>query len=256
MLDYKLILIEGLPGTGKTTLSNRFFELMSNDGIDVELLLEEHVNIPSNFFNIAGIPKSEIKNLLFDKSQITSTILTESDNYIYINLGKCTKETLNQLRRYDIGDEHNKSISAQEYACCTLEWWQNWVKNYTNKSVLILDSAFMQCPINEMIFRGATDLKIKEYIKNIAEIIKPINPICIYLRRESVKEAINFARTVKGEYWTVRVKEGLERLGCPDLFERRYKLEMTLLPLVSNIVCDIKGSDWSDAEKKIETLLY
>jgi len=46
-MDYKLILVEGLPGTGKTTLSEQIFKQIIGRGIQVVLLLEENKKIPS-----------------------------------------------------------------------------------------------------------------------------------------------------------------------------------------------------------------
>jgi len=103
-----------------------------------------------------------------------------------------------------------------------------------------------------MIFRKASDLEVKTYIQAIAEIIRPFAPFCIYLRRENAVKSINFAKTVKSENWAIRVEKLLTELGCLDVFDRRFDLEQTLLPLFPNIVCDISGYDWSDAEAKIK----
>jgi len=247
-MDNKVILIEGLPGTGKTTLSKRIYDLLLKKGKLVELLLEENEKIPSNFYNFAGIPKNELSSFLYP-----IPLIAETDNYVFINFGDCTEEIANKLQRYDVGNEFNKFITAQEYARCTLEWWQYWVKHNIKDSILILDSAFMQCPINEMLFRKVSDSEVKTYIQAIAEIIKPFNPVCIYLRREIAKIAIDFAKEVKGEQWAKGL-DGLADIGCPDLFERRFDLEYSLLPFVSNIVCNIDGYNWSDIDTKIKNL--
>jgi hypothetical protein len=170
-----------------------------------------------------------------------------------VNLGHCANETANQLQRYNIGDEFNKFITAQEYARCTLEKWHNWANNYIKKSVIILDSAYMQNPINEMIFRKATDSEVETYIKSISEILKQFNPICVYLRRENAKTSIDFAKAVKGEQWAKGI-DGLADIGCADLFERRFVLENKLLSLMPNIVCNINNYDWSEIESKISVL--
>ena len=247
-MDYRLILIEGLPGTGKTTLSEKIFEMFTKQGIQVELL-QEGDRIPSNVFGIAGIPKAE-----FVDFQNDTNIITKTENYVFVNLENCGETVAKQLRRYDIGDAFNPHISAYEYARCTLEWWQYWVNASIKETVLIMDSAFMQCPINEMIFRKASDAEVKAYVQAIAEIIKPFNPFCIYLRRENAKIAIDFAKSVKSEQWAVRVEKLLTELGCLDVFERRFDLEQTLFSLVPNIICDINSDDWSDVDIKIREL--
>lgn len=252
----RLIFVEGLPGTGKSTLSNWIFELLINQGKQVELLLEDDARLPSNFCNIAGIPQNIFLDLIIDESQIAAAILARTDNFIFINLSKCTESIARQLKCWDIGDEYNKFISVQEYARCALEWWQNWVKNYTNESIFIMDSAFMQNPINEMIFRGATNLEVEAYIYAIAELMKPLYPVCIYLRRGNATESISFAKAAKGNNWAEGVDRALLRLNCPDLFERRYDLEFSFLSSMAHVACDVNGNDWTNAKKRILDYFY
>jgi len=247
-MNYKMIFIEGLPGTGKTTLSEKIFEMFIKQGKQAELL-QEGDKIPSNLDNIAGIPKTVFVGL---KNEIN--VITKTENYVFVDLENCSEEVTNQLRCYDIGDVFNPSVSAHEYAHCTLEWWQYWVNNNIKEAVLILDSAYMQCPINAMVYKKASDAEIKMYIQAITEIIKPYNPFCIYLRRESAKISIDFAKAVKSEDWAIRVEKLLDELDCLDVFERRFHLEQTLLSLIPNLVCDINGYDWSDVETKIQAL--
>ena len=248
-MKYKLVFVEGLPGTGKSTLSEKIFHLLTEQGISSELLLEDNEKIPSNFYDISGIPKNDFANFRpFD------AVIKKTKNYVFVNLKNCEEEAKKKLSRYDLGNEFNKFISAQEYARCTLEWWRNWVANCLDEKVLVMDSAFMQCPINEMIFRGSNHSAVVSYIQAIAEIIRPHHPICIYLRRENAKIAIDFAKAVKGERWATGI-EGLTQSDFPDLFERRFALEQSLLSLIPGIVCNINGNDWTDAEIKIQKLI-
>ena len=126
--------------------------------------------------------------------------------------------------------------------------------NNINDTVLVLDSAFLQCPINEMIFRGASDEEAISYIQSIAEITKPYDPLCIYLRRQSAEIAIDFAKVVKGEQWAKGI-EGMAETNFSDLFNRRFKLEQMLLSSIPSFVCNINGNDWSDAEVKIQRII-
>jgi len=224
--------------------------LLNNQGKQVKLLLEDDEKIPSNFGNIAGIPRSRFQTL-FDDKKITGVVLAQTETFIYVSLDKCFEEIIRQIKCWDIGDEYNKFVSVPQYACCTLDWWQNWVNHYKNEASLIMDSAFMQNPINEMIFRGATNSEIELYIRSIAELLKPLSPVCIYLRRESAVESISFAKDVKGNNWANVLDRALIRLNCPDLFERRFELEPLLASSITNVICDIKGSDWSKAKEKI-----
>lgn len=82
--------------------------------------------------------------------------------------------------------------------------------------------------------------------------MKPLNPICIYLRRKSADEAISFAKAVKGREWEEHVDNLLRETGCEDLFQRRFSLEFELLQLVPHLLCNLDGNDWSTVKRHIE----
>jgi len=138
-MNYKIIFVEGLPGTGKTTLTEQISNSLREKGIPVKML-QEGDRIPSNFNNIAGIPKNIIAG-----SQEDMDVVAKTENYIFVDMDNCA-EKAKQLQCYDIGNAFNPHISAYEYARCTLEWWRYWVDNNIKESILILDSALLQCP--------------------------------------------------------------------------------------------------------------
>jgi len=243
----RLIFVEGLPGTGKTTISQWLFNLLQASGKPTVLLLEFDEKSPSNFCHMAGIPKDIFNSLYTEKIK---TVYKETNNFIYLKIDKCPENIQQELKRWDIGDEFNTLLSLHEYIKCTLEWWQNWVNDNKNLSVTVLDSAFLQNPINEMIFRKASNADVKSYISAIADILVPFSPLCIYLRRNNAEESINFAKAAKGLRWAAGI-DGLKDIGCADLFERRFVLEYELLSTMEHLVCEINGHDWTEAKAKI-----
>ena len=203
MNQTRLILVEGLPGTGKTTISGWIYRRLKRKGVPAEVLLEDDAGMPGD---------------------------------------------------WDIGDT-GRRLPAQDYARRMLELWGRWAETNAGEGVLILDCAFMQNPLNEMIFRGASDAQAEAYIRSIAAILGPLHPVCVYLRRGSAEVSIAFAKAAKGAGWANRVDNALAELGCPDLFERRYRLEFALLSSVDHVLCEVSGRDWSSAKKRIRRVL-
>jgi hypothetical protein len=154
-----------------------------------------------------------------------------------------------------MGDELNKEISVAAYISCALERWDYWVEaSSDNDNIVIIDSGFLQNPINELLFRKATDDEVVLFIKSIAKRLMDLNPICFYLKRDSAEAAILFAKQVKGSDWAARIDNMLQEIGCPNLFEHRFKLELNLLHCVLHTVCFIDGNDWSEVEKQIQIM--
>jgi len=197
MSQTRLILVEGLPGTGKTTIAGWICRRLRRGGVLARVLLEDDAGMPGD---------------------------------------------------WDVGD---RRMPAQGYARRMLELWARWAETHANEGVLILDCAFLQNPLNEMIFRGATDAQAEDYARAIAAILRPLDPVCVYLRRESAAESIAFAKAAKGEGWANRVDKSLAELGCPNLFERRYQLEFALLSAVGHVLCEVSAGDWRGTKKRI-----
>jgi hypothetical protein len=252
----KLILVEGLPGTGKTTAAQMLSKHLTSKGEDVITLFEDDEEIPGNFYATAGIPVNIFEAYRTRHPEASDTdfgTLIHTKNYVFLRLDRCESFIADAFGQWDMGDELNKEISVAEYISCALERWDNWVEaNLDNDNIIIIDSGFMQNPINEMLFRKATDDEVALFIKSIAKMLMRLNPICFYLKRDSAEAATTFAKQAKGSDWAARVDAMLQEAGCPDLFEHRFKLELSLLHCVPHTVCFIDGNDWSEVEKQIQ----
>jgi len=126
------------------------------------------------------------------------------------------------------------------------------MKNIGGNGTVIIDSGFLQNPINELLFRKATDDEVRTFIHDISVLPKPLSPVCVYLRRNDAEEAIAYAKKAKGDGWANRVDELLKQSGCENFFQRRFQLELELLPTVEHIVCEIDNDNWSEAKSQIE----
>ena len=126
-----------------------------------------------------------------------------------------------------MGDELNQKVSVEQYMPCALERIDHWAaSNLDNENTVIIDSGFLQNPINELLFRGASEAQVVSFIQDIAKKLMPLNPMCFYLKRESAETAIAFAKQAKGPDWAARVDAMLQEAGCSNLFEHRLNLSL------------------------------
>ena len=251
----RLILVEGLPGTGKTTISKWLSNTLIDRGESVILMNEGDERIPCDFYRTAGIPKNEFESLCiqhhFQRDILFKTALL-TKNYVFLRIDKCPAHVSQKIECWDMGEESNPNILVADYIACMLERLEYWVGSLINSSeTVIIDSGYLQNPINELLFRNATNDEVRAFINAITELLIPLNPICIYLRRDNAEEAISFAKMAKGKGWADGVDELLKQNGCENFFQRRFELELELLQNIENINCHITGNNWDDVKNLI-----
>lgn len=252
----KLFLIEGLPGTGKTSVAEKMKNHFEKKGYKVHCLMEENPRIPTDFCNIAALPKVVYDKMILINKDIGKIAMCVDDlSYIYI--GDAPKKMQEELYKYDIGDEFNTNFDAQKYIVQGLSRIKGSFINLNKlEGIVIIDSGFLQNPLNEVFYRHGTDYQAKIYILEIVKLMKNYDCMCVYLDRGNVDTAIDFARKAKGDLWYQRVIEIQNRTKSRNHFYRRYKLEKEIVTsnIINASICRINKNDWSEADLLISRL--
>ena len=83
-----------------------------------------------------------------------------------------------------------------------LEKWRSFVKSADRETVYVFNCIFLQNPMCETMMHFGMDEKASEqYIGEIAEIIKPLSPVIVYIDQSNVKAAINAVLEERGNDW-------------------------------------------------------
>lgn len=243
----KMFFIEGLPGTGKTTVSEWLKIYLEEKGMKVKCLLEDDLQIPTNFFHMASVPEDKFYMLSAEHPAIKD-IAVKIKGYFFISIDQAPKGLHGILSEYDIGNEFNLHFTVEAYMTQTLLYIeQKFQKLNETDGIIIVDSGFLQNPINEIFFRKGTTGQAKEYISAIVKLLKPYDFLCIYLDRGDADLSVACAKTLKGEFWYNRVMELIEKIGLPDHFQNRYSTEIDMIHsrIFPCITCRVIDTDWS-----------
>jgi len=199
MLNTKLILLEGIPGSGKSTLSGRIHEYLTTRNIKTSLYLEgcDHpVDLP--FY--AYLTYKEFDHIIIEFPQqaesIREFVIIEND-YILVPykspaIVPCNNDLLNYLRSKEVCYTSNPIISFHTFS----EVFHNRFERYTEKSVIsdditIFESVLFQHQLHDIMRMYHIDKdKIINYLHSISQIIGRLNPVLFYISQNSVRESL------------------------------------------------------------------
>ena len=202
----RLILLEGLPGTGKSTNSFNLYEQLLLNGKKADWLHEVSQPHPVLFFTESCMTKEEYSNfktkypeiaeLLDEEAEIRKTTVgIDQDEISRKCRGAQSQAWYQELLQYDAFPDR-----LDRYELQALEKWDSFVKKASEEdTVYILDSSIFQYQIFTYLLKAAPYERLKAFICKIAELIKTLNPLLIYLYRENTEDTIAFMKERRGE---------------------------------------------------------
>ncbi|MHC1748622.1 MAG: hypothetical protein AB9856_09605 [Cellulosilyticaceae bacterium] len=208
----KLILIEGIPGAGKTTMAHKTKEALEAKGTKVNLYTEG-MSHPADMAWNALLTDEEYHIFLEAcKEKWESSKKSVSLQELYRRIEKQARhEGENVILAYTkiefpaeqywelIGDVANREIgdgrqSLEVFTNIHLKRWTNFAKQANEKEeVTIFECAFLQNHICELLsVYNKSDQEIVDYLKRLISTVSVLNPTIIYLEPNSVEETIEF----------------------------------------------------------------
>ncbi len=278
MKNTKLIIVEGIPGSGKTTTAKYIKELLDKAGIDNELYNEGNLNHPADFEAVACLNEDQYKNLLLKYQScekfLCDNVINKADNYFF-QYGKLKNEKHEELSRelfddiikYDVCD----GLSLEKYDRLTLERWREFAEQASREDkVYIFECCFIQNPAVVMLARHFADKSfIAKHILQVENIIRKLNPQLIYFYQDSVRETIARVAEERDKSWINFVieyicnqaygkKSGISGFdGVIKFFEDRRNLELDIFEKleIDKILLNNSEYNWQNRYKEIEEFL-
>lgn len=142
-----LIIVEGLPGSGKSTTTAMIAEELAKKGNQVICVDEGVQDHPADYANY------DFQNFEIEREKI-------------------------------------------------LEKWRAFVESANKENLYVFNCVFLQNPMCETMMRfDMTEEESQKYIMEIAKIIKPLNPIIVYIDQPNVKATIDRVLDERGNDW-------------------------------------------------------
>jgi len=242
-MNNSLFLIEGLPCSGKSTTSAFVAALLEEQG-KVCFVDEGSGNHPADYEFHALAPAGLV-----------------AENEEIVALSDYSGTLFDQLLQYKIYD----FLPWEKERPLMLDKWREFRENREEDTAYVFNCVFLQNPMCETMMRfGFPEEESKRYISEIVEIIRPMNPVVIYLENMDIAASVEKAAKerpgwldavidyhVNGVYGRSIGAEGFD--GYIRCLEERKRRELRILAdlPVEHIVITNPQRDWEAAQEKI-----
>ncbi|MFL1663688.1 P-loop NTPase family protein [Bacillus cereus] len=251
-MNTKLIIVEGLPGFGKSTTAKLINEILSENKIEVELFLEGNLNHPADYDGVSCFNKFEFDRLLSNsgdfKEVLLKRVLKKGSNYLlpYRKIknefgDQFSDELFNGILKNDIYElplDKNVELIADK--------WKDFaeIAREDNK-VYIFECCFIQNPLTiGMIKYGEQKEKIINYVMKVAKIIENLNPMLFYVEQDDLEFSFMKALKERNPEWSTGIVDyytnqgygkkhnhtGVE--GAIKVLEARRNLELEIFDML------------------------
>ncbi len=271
----RLVIVEGIPGSGKTSVARFASGWLEKQGLATALYLEGDLDHPADFESVARLDAQQLAALQArfpgQAAWLAGQVDVQGESYL-VSYHKLQRDFKNQapdqlfaaLQRYDLYEQ-----PLEVFQPLVLQRWRAFVQNaLQDKKVYLFECCFLQNPLTMLIGRNnAGAQQASSFILEIAAAIQALNPLLIYLLPPSASQALQHVAAERPPEWLDFVihyhteqgyglAHGLSgAVGLVKFYEMRQALEMSLLPRLPMHTCLVEHVDWERTHRQIQDFL-
>ncbi|AZN38322.1 adenylyl-sulfate kinase [Paenibacillus albus] len=254
----KLILVEGLCGTGKSTLAERLHRYLQQQGISSHFYDEGAKGHPVSLNWHAFFREEEYAELLERypsvAEEIRSRAISGDHNYLIpyrdvTAFNEPESEALRaELKARELCWTDSPVATLSEFTHAIERHWSRFAERVSaTDDVCVLEAVFLQHQIHDLLKHyQADDVQIEQHIRRIADKIAALDPVLIYLAQPSVREQQTWISSV-------RSKPHYATEDNISFMEKRKQIELQLLermPLPAFTINNV-NRDWDEVFRRM-----
>ncbi|MGZ4107406.1 MAG: hypothetical protein ACXVDE_06690 [Tumebacillaceae bacterium] len=273
MRDTQLILVEGIPGSGKST-NSRFLSIqMERNGRPVTWYHEIAKKHPTCYLQEATLPLDVFEELTRGREEAAATALDmiseRVGQHVVVDLldleqhrSALGEELAMALKAYDDWD-----LTPEQYCAAALDKWKLFVENVlASGETVMLDCSLFQFQMYGLLLHDWSSEDTQDFVRQVIEIILPLRPVMVYLYQEDLDKSFARVSAGRGEKWVQHIVDrdarypfhtarqelsGVERYKLFLKTFRRYSDELFAeLPFPKVAIENLAG-DWQTYEQEM-----
>ncbi len=261
----RLYIVEGMPCSGKSTVSAFAAELLKEKGHTVSCVDEGSGNHPADYEFNACLSEDELSEYSETEQIKIKSASEKTDNGYIVPLSEFDGELFKRLLKNKIYD----FLPWEKEKPVMIDKWRSFVKNADKDTVYVFNCVFLQNPMCETMMRFSfTEKESMEYISEILKTVREMNPVVIYLKNDDIAASVKKASKeregwlegvidyhINGKYGKSIKAEGFS--GYISCLEERQRRELRILSQLqlNSFVLDNPQNDWAGTYEKIREFL-
>jgi hypothetical protein len=205
----KLVIVEGIPGSGKTTTAQFVRDWYDQQGAIPHLYLEGDLNHPADYESVACLDQNEYTGLIARHGEQKALLEHSVDvkgHDSFFSYRKLKNEygdqvpeaLLTELARYDVYE-----LPLEKYTRLIMDRWAEFLSRSVGQDeVYIFECCFLQNPLTTLIGRHNSDISAAQAtIAQLARLIERFYPVLIYLKPGNVRETLSRVAQTRPQTW-------------------------------------------------------
>jgi len=204
-MSTKIYLIEGLPGSGKTTTAEALTHLLQEQQINTCIHIEGDLNHPADYESVAYLTMDEWTDFQSKYASLDVLRFAEVFNdYVLISYRQWqSKQDVPEAALAFLQARDIYELPFELYQSLIFKKWEVFVaRALKTDTTYVFECCFLQNPLTMGLIKyDLPEATLRAYIERLAMIIAPLQPVLVYVDQPDVEQSFRKALKERPTEW-------------------------------------------------------